>query len=93
MIGHQVPAAFLAVLALAGRILDEGRDVLPAFGDAHSTRLPESERVDRARRPRAAGAAMAVAHRLWLALDFDLDASAEARAFVGHDDLLKTELS
>src|SRR5262249_5269897 len=82
MIGHQMSAAFLAVLALAQRRLLEYADMFRASGDFHRVRLPERKGIDRSARPGAARYAMAVAHGFRLAGHFDLDASAEAFAFV-----------
>ena len=47
MIGHQVSAAFAAILALALRGLLECGHMLGARCDAHGIRLPEAESVDR----------------------------------------------
>ena len=54
VIGHQVAAAFVAILPLAERRLLEHGNVVGAGGDLHRIRLPQRERVDRAAGPRSA---------------------------------------
>src|SRR5471030_2022005 len=78
MVGHNMTAAGLAVLALAPRGPRECRNLILSLRDIHRVRLPEAEGVDRAGRPGAAGLAMAIAHRLGRAFDFDLDRAAKA---------------
>src|SRR5262249_5965257 len=58
VVGHQVPAALLAVLALAQRRFLEGRDMLGPGRDPHGAWLPQAEGVHRPARPRPAGSAM-----------------------------------
>src|SRR5690242_16055127 len=82
MIGHEMAAAFAAILPLAHRRLLERGDMLGAAGDAHRLGLPEREGVHRAARPGAAGAAMAIAHRFRRAGRFEMDGAAETFAFV-----------
>src|ERR1700722_8770402 len=84
MVGHNMTAAGLAVLALAPRGLRERRDMIPSLRDFHRVWLPEAEGVDRAGRPGAAGLAMAIAHRLRRAFDFDLDCAAKTAPLVSH---------
>ena len=47
MIGHQVAAAFCAILALAHLGLGKRRDMLRSRHNAYGLWLPEAERVDR----------------------------------------------
>src|SRR6185312_15766404 len=51
-------------------------------GYRHGIRLPETERVDRTRRPVAAGITMAIAHRDRLAAPGEFDCAAKATRFV-----------
>src|SRR5258708_2799537 len=78
MIGHEMTAALTAIFTLAQRRLGKGLDVLGAFGDAHGFRLPQAEGIHRPTGPRAAGAAMAIAHRRGFARDLDRDRATEA---------------
>ncbi len=64
MIGHQVAAAFRAILALAERCLGEGRDVLGSRFDPHGSGLPKAEGVHRPPGPGTARPAMTIAHGL-----------------------------
>ncbi len=80
--GHHVAAALLAELPLAHRCLLEHGEVLGARHDPHRIGLPEREGVDRPARPRAAGAAMAIAHAFGLTRDLDLHGAAEALALM-----------
>ena len=84
VLGHQVAAALLAVLAVAELRLREGRDVLCPLGDLHGFGLPQAEGVHRSARPRATRTAMAVAHRLGISVDLELDRPAEASSGVFH---------
>src|SRR3954453_23794322 len=86
MIGHEMAAAFGAVLSAAGLGLHEAGDVLRTLGDLHVLGLPEREGVHRAGRPGAAGAAVAVAHGLRCAGHLNRDGAAEAvdGMLVGH---------
>ncbi|CCD91473.1 hypothetical protein BRAO375_1550024 [Bradyrhizobium sp. ORS 375] len=86
MVGHQVPAAFGAVFAVAHVGLVIGADRLRALRHAHVGGLPQGEGVNRAGRPRAAGRAMAIAHRLRLAIGLELDRAAEAFALIQRHD-------
>ena len=84
MVGHNMTAASLAILALAPRALRERCDLIPSLRDLHRVGLSEAERIDWARRPGAAGLAMAIAHRFRRALHFDFDRAAKAFSLVGH---------
>src|SRR4030095_13847673 len=78
-----MPAAGLAVLAIASGRLVIHADVVRAFGDAHRVGLPQSERVDGRRRPCAAGIAVAISHVHRGTGNGDLHSAAETRSFVG----------
>ncbi|CAD5276394.1 hypothetical protein BOS5A_210675 [Bosea sp. EC-HK365B] len=84
MVRHQMPAAFRTVLTLAQRGLLEGRDMLGPGCDPHRLGLPQGKRVHRTAGPRAAGAAMAIAHRLRFAADLKFDCAAKAFSKVRH---------
>src|SRR3954469_22214284 len=86
MIGHEMAAALGAVLPTAGRGLLEAGDMLLPLRHLDILGLPEGEGVHGARRPGAAGAAVAVAHGLGCAGDLDGDGAAETGAgiLVGH---------
>src|ERR1700744_1584360 len=60
MVGHQMPAASLAILTVARRRLRELAEILSALGDADVLRFPQREGVHRSGRPGTAGRAMAV---------------------------------
>src|SRR5262245_60971119 len=77
VVGHDVAAAFLAILPLAVRRLLVGGDKLGSFGDAHGAGLPQREGVDRRSRPRTARSTVAVTHALRRARRFELDRPAE----------------
>src|SRR5215469_12085261 len=78
MVGHQMAAAFAAILPLAELGLLEHPDMLGASRDAHGFRLPEAEGVDGAARPGAAGCAVTVTHGFRRTGCLDLDSAAEA---------------
>jgi hypothetical protein len=84
MLGQQMAAALRAVAALAEPGLREGRGMLGSGRDPHRVRPPQAERIDRPARPRAAGAAMAVAHGFRRAGDLELDRATEAASNVSH---------
>src|SRR5262249_47902216 len=54
MVGHQVAAAFGAILSFALRRLGKGAKKLPTLSDLHVLWRPKGEGVDRACRPGAA---------------------------------------
>src|SRR5580704_1694834 len=83
MVGHQMPAAFAAILPLAELALLEHADMLGAGRDAHGLRFPEAAGVDGAARPGAAGCAVTITHgfRRTGCLDLDRAAGAFARQF------------
>src|SRR3546814_9605519 len=87
VVGHQVAAAFGAILALAEFGLLERREVIGAGGDPHRVRFPQAEGVDRTAEPGPARCAMAIAHALRLADDFQLDRAAEATSNMAHGSL------
>src|SRR3954451_14303941 len=78
------PPHFLQYFALAERRLRKGLDILCTFGDAHGFGLPQAEGVHRTARPRAARAAMAIAHRFRRACDLDRDRATEAVSNMFH---------
>jgi GNAT superfamily N-acetyltransferase len=82
--GHQVTAAFRAILPLADRSFLEHRNIFGACRDSHRLRLPETEGVDGSAGPRPAGAAVTIAHRLRRARDLDFDRTAKAFAIQFH---------
>src|SRR5512140_87744 len=82
MVGHQMSAASLAVLTVAGGVLGELAEVLRSLGDADVLRLPQRESVHGRGRPRAAGRTVAVAHAFGFALYLELDGAAKAVALV-----------
>src|SRR5688572_23078478 len=84
MVGHQVSAAFRAVLPLAERRLLEGGHLLRPCGNPHRLGLPEAESVHRSAGPGPAGLAMTIAHCLWFAGHLQLDSTAEAASHVSH---------
>src|SRR6516162_3391735 len=84
MLGHQVAAAFGAILPLAELGFLKHSDVFHAGRDPYRVGLPEAEGVDRAARPRPAGTAMTIAHGLRRTGDLDLDSSAKAFASQFH---------
>src|SRR6266704_6633948 len=62
MVGHQVPAAFLAVLPLTNLGLLKHRDILGARSYTRCPRLPETKSVYWTAGPRTTRTAMTVAH-------------------------------
>jgi hypothetical protein len=64
MIGHQVPAAFHAILTLAEFSLLKCRDMLGSRCDPHRFRLPEAEGVYKPVGPRTTRSTMTIAHGL-----------------------------
>src|SRR5207244_10580000 len=84
MIGHEMPAALCAILALTERRLLESRDVPGPRCDPHGLRLPEAEGVDRSARPGSAGTAMAVTHGFRRPGSFQLDRAAKATSDMRH---------
>src|SRR5262249_52743454 len=82
MVGHEVAAAALAILAVAHLGLGELAEMFRALGDADVLRLPQREGVDGRGRPGAAGGAMAITHAFRRALHLDLDRAAETFALV-----------
>src|SRR4029078_1751757 len=92
MAGEKMPAALLAPLALAFRCLGEDTNLFGTLRHLDGLRLPERKRVDRPCRPRAAGLAVAVAHRRRLARHPELHPTTETstfvRLFVGHGSFL-----
>src|ERR1041384_7291076 len=82
-------AADLAELPLAHRRLLIHAELLGAARHLHGLGLPQRERIDRPGRPRAARAAMTVAHAGRFAADFERNRAAEAFAFMcRHDSYL-----
>ena len=84
MIGHEVSAAFGAILPLAEWRLLEGSHTLRSCGNPHRLGLPEAEGVHRSARPGPAGLAMTIAHRLRFSGCNQLDGTAEAASHVSH---------
>jgi hypothetical protein len=82
---HQVPATVFAVLPLAEGGFLKRHDVLSPGLDLYRIRFPETESVDRASRPGAAGGAMTITHRLRRTGDFKLNGAAKAASSVTHD--------
>jgi hypothetical protein len=85
MIGHEMPAAFGAILPLAQFCFLEHRDVFGAGRDAHRFGLPKTEGIHRTAGPGTTGAAMAIAHRLRGAGDFELNRAAKAFSCEAHE--------
>ena len=88
VIGHEMPAAFGAILPLTRFRLLEHRDVFGTGRDPHRLGLPKTEGVHRAAGPRTAGAAMAIAHRLRSAGDLEFDRAAKAFSCEAHKHFL-----
>src|ERR1700756_4671102 len=82
MIGHEMAAAALAVLAGAPPRPGGIVGVMRAFGGPHLLALPQREGVDGCGRPGAAGRAMAIAHGFRHAIHLDFHRAAEAFALV-----------
>src|SRR5262249_32766558 len=80
MVGHQMAAAALAVLAIAHLGFGVLAEKFSALGDVDVLGFPEREGVDGRGGPGAAGGAVAIAHAFRRALD--LDRAAEAFALV-----------
>src|SRR2546430_16746770 len=85
MVGHQVPTAFRAILALAERGLLERGHVFGSRRHAHGVRLPEAEGVDRPAGPGAARTAVAITHRLRCPGDLEFDCATKTTSHVSHD--------
>jgi hypothetical protein len=88
MIVHEMAAAELAELSFTHRRLRVLFDKFSALNDFDVIRLPDTERVYRARRPSAARLTMAIAHRERLPFGGKLDCAAEATTLVRQRDLL-----
>ena len=84
MLGHQVTAAFLAILTLAEGSLLECCDVLGPGFDLHCFRLPETEGIYRPAGPRATRTAMTIAHALGRSSDLNLNCAAKTFSNVAH---------
>jgi hypothetical protein len=82
MIGHQVPAAFGAILPLADLGLLEYGDMLGPGGYPNGLRLPKSEGVHRSAGPRTARTAMTIAHGFRFTGNFDMNCPAKTLPFV-----------
>src|SRR5439155_13109681 len=82
MLRKHMASTGLAPFAVAHRGLVVGADVIGTLGDLDRRRLPEAERVDRARGPVTARLAMAVPHGDRLAAHRELDGTAKAATFV-----------
>src|SRR5436190_23794705 len=82
MVGHQMAAAFLAELTIAGFGFLEAPEMLCTLRDFDILRLPECKGIDRGCGPGSAGVAMAIAHSFRNALNFDLYGPAEAFSLV-----------
>jgi hypothetical protein len=80
MIGHEVPAAFLAILPLANLGLLKHSDMLGSRSYPHGFGLPKTKGVHRAARPRATRTAMAVAHGFRLTGNFQMNCPAKTFA-------------
>jgi hypothetical protein len=93
MIGHQMPTAFLAELAVAGFSFLEMSEMLLAPDDFYILRLPQRKRVDRARGPGSARFAMAIAHSFRRPLNLNLDGSAKTFTLMcSHDEISGYEI-
>lgn len=75
VVRHDVVTAQFAVFAFDHGGFGKGGDIARAFGDRDGFGLSESEGIDRSTAPGTAGAAVAKAHAVWLATDFDSTAS------------------
>jgi hypothetical protein len=84
MVGHEMTAAFRAVLPVAQARFHEVTDQTGARRDGHVFGLPQGERIHRRGRPRSARIAMAIPHRLRRSVHFDFDSSAEAAPLMCH---------
>src|SRR6266516_61365 len=84
MIGHQVPAAFPAILPLAEFSLLERREVLGSRCDPYRLRLPEAEGVYGPARPRATRTAMTIAHLFRCPRHLQFYCAAKAASKVRH---------
>src|ERR1700687_2576001 len=84
MIGHEVPAAFLAILPLANVGLLEHRDMLGSRSYPHCLRLPKTKGVHRAAGPRTTRTAMTVAHGFRVTGNFQMNCATKTPAFVCH---------
>src|SRR5947207_8929502 len=80
MIGHEMAAAFFAVLAHADRSLLIHADMFGACRHPHRSRLPKRESIDRPSRPRAARSAVTVTHNVGRSGDFKFNGTAKAFA-------------
>jgi hypothetical protein len=84
MIGHQVAAAFAAILPLAERRFLKCGDMFRASRDLYGIRFPKRECVDWAAGPGSARPAVAIAHGFRRARSFNLDLAAKALALIRH---------
>ena len=78
MVGHEMTAAFRAVLPVAHARFHEVADQAGARGNPDVFGLPQGERIHRSSRPGPARIAMAISHRLRSSVYFDLDSFTEA---------------
>src|SRR5437773_12412589 len=82
MLRKHVASTALAPFAVAHRGLVVGTDVIGTLGDLYGRRLPETERVDGARRPVATRLAMTVPHGDRFATHREFDRTAKAATLV-----------
>ena len=78
MVGHEMTAAFRAVLPVAHARFHEVADQAGARGNLDVFGLPQAERIHGSGRPGPARIAVAISHRLRRSVHFDFDSSAEA---------------
>jgi len=78
MVGHEMTAAFCAVLPVVHARFHEVADQTGARRDRDVFGLPQGESIHRRGRPRSARIAMAIPHCLRRSVHFDFDSSAEA---------------